>query len=146
MFGENITNNLTENESDLKACLQNYLHANDVSENPLDLMSIDSPYVNIEDINDMLPNNTQYIYKSLHINIHSIPDKIDQLKEFLIQFQETNIQFDFILLCETFLKDDIAYLYNIPGYNLVSKNGKVKSKGGVAIDIYKRTQSVQNRI
>ena len=82
-------------------------------------MSIDSPYVNVEDINNILPKNTQYIHKSLHINIHSIPDKIDRLKELLIQFQETNIQFDFILFCETFLKDDIAYLYNIPGYNLV---------------------------
>jgi exonuclease III len=37
------------------------------------------------------------------------------------------------MLCETFLKDDNAHLFQISGYKLVYKNRRIKSKGGVAI-------------
>ena len=42
---------------------------------------------------------------------------------------------DYILLCETFLTDQNASLYQIPGYKLVHKSRTAKTGGGVAIYI-----------
>ena len=56
---------------------------------------------------------------SLHINIHSLPAKIDSLKILLEHLRETNIEIHFILLCETFLKNENAGHYDIEGYNMV---------------------------
>ena len=42
---------------------------------------------------------------------------------------------DYILLCETFLTDQTASLYQIPGYKLVHKSRTAKTRGGVAIYI-----------
>ena len=45
------------------------------------------------------------------------------------------MEIDYILLCETFVNDDNAHLFKLPNYNLIYKNRKIKSKGGVAIYI-----------
>ena len=42
---------------------------------------------------------------------------------------------DIILLCETFLKNSNANLYNLPGYNFVYKCRSTKLRGGVGIYI-----------
>ena len=68
------------------------------------------------------------------INIQSLPAKFEKLKYLISEFQEQNIDIDFILLCETFLTDNIAQQFNIPGYNLLSRNRNTK-RGGVAIFI-----------
>jgi hypothetical protein len=135
MTDDNNINDVLNCGADLKDCIQSYLHEKDLSDTPLNVLSIDSPYVDIEDIPMGIPLDDAYQYKALHINIHSIPDKIDKLKEMLVKFHDVKIDFDFILLCETFLKDNITNLYNIPGFNLVSKNRQVLTKGGVAIYI-----------
>jgi hypothetical protein len=121
--------------SDLKTSLHGLLQEDDLLENPLGILSIDSPYLYIEDIPNCIPNDNNFLYRSLHINIHSIPDKIDKLKDMLFQFQDIQIEFDFILLCETFLSDNISHLYHIPGYKMVCNNRKKITKGGVAIYI-----------
>ena len=71
----------------------------------------------------------------MHINIHSLPSKFDQLKEIIVKLKLNNTQIDFILLCETFLNDENADMYQIPGYSFIQKNRKIKSKGGVGIYI-----------
>jgi hypothetical protein len=42
------------------------------------------------------------------------------------------------MLCETFLKDGTDNHFNIPGYNLVTKNRPGTSRGGVAIYVNKK--------
>lgn len=119
--------------ADLKSCIQQFIEENDALENPLSLLSIDSPYIDIEDIPTSFPPAIKFSHRVLHINIHSIPDKLDKLKDMLVQLHESGVECDFILLCETFLKDSFSHLYTIPGYTIVSKNRQKLAKGGVAI-------------
>jgi exonuclease III len=69
----------------------------------------------------------------MHLNIQSLPAKFDKLKLLISELQEQDIHLDFILLCETFLNDNIANQFNIKGYNLVYKNRTKSTRGGVAI-------------
>ena len=69
----------------------------------------------------------------IHINIHSIPDKMNSIRTMLDSLKLRNITVHFLLLCETFLKDTNAKKYKIPGYEMVYRNRKTKTKGGVAI-------------
>ena len=39
------------------------------------------------------------------------------------------------MLCETFLCDNIAHMFNIPGYSLLFKNITTNKRGGVALYI-----------
>lgn len=134
MSENDFENSAMNDGTDLKTTLRDYLHESDFNENPINLLSIDSPYLDIEEIPGKFPlHDNNYLYQALHLNIHSVPEKIDQLKNMLHQFQNIKIEFDFILLCETFLKDNTKNLYNIPGYTLVCKNRQVLAKGGVAI-------------
>ncbi len=43
--------------------------------------------------------------KLLHLNIHSLPDKFNQLKSLLQELHHQHIPLDFVLLCETFLNE-----------------------------------------
>ena len=45
---------------------------------------------------------------------------------------------DYILLCETFLSDNICNQFNIPGYSLISNNRTRTSRGGVAIYVHNK--------
>jgi hypothetical protein len=108
----------------------------DNASHPVQLLQVDSKYYDIADlINLKLPNNTQHKYTAMHINIHSLPAKIDQLTTLLSHLKQNNINLHFILLCETFLSDSNSSLFNIPGYTLECKNRKSLSRGGVAIYI-----------
>ena len=118
MSGNDFINSVMNTDTDLKNYMHNYTNENEET-NPLSMLSIDSPYLDIEDISANIPPNTKLCYKALHINIHSVPDKIDKLKEILIKFKEIDIDIDFILLCETFLRDNISHLFNIPGYKMI---------------------------
>ncbi len=74
-------------------------------------------------------------YCALHINIHSLPSKFDQLKEMLCSLKDQGVIVHFILLCETFLTDANAGMYDISGYSFVCHNRKSLTRGGVAIYI-----------
>jgi hypothetical protein len=129
MSNKDFVNSVMNDDTDLKTSLQQYFHEHDLSSSPFNLFTpINSPYVDLEDITDYIPGDNSNYNRTLHINIRSLPSKIDKLKDMLAQLKEKNIKFDYILLCETFLKDDTAYLFNIPGYKLVSKNRKTNEQ------------------
>ena len=108
---------------------------------------IDSPSQIIDDINDQNSDTCMYYelsdlengvndgfrYCALHINIHSVLAKLDDLKHIIYILKEKHIIIDFILLCETFLNENNVALCKIDGYNLVCKNRTKGSRGGVAI-------------
>ena len=51
------------------------------------------------------------MYKALHLNIRGLQSKFDDLNSLIYKLVESNIDFDFILLCETFLWEANAHLY-----------------------------------
>jgi len=93
----------------------------------------DTTYVNLDTINSTFKHCINPKYSCLHLNIQSLPSKFESLKELLATLYEHNINIDFIMLCETFLNDNITQFYNIPGYNLVTHNRTKQLRGGVAI-------------
>ena len=98
----------------------------------LDGARMTSRYFEIDELSD-IASNVRYEFTALHINIHSLPSKFDQLQNMLDRLTEQKLEVDFILLCETFLTDTNINLYSLPGYNFFSQNRKHKSKGGVAV-------------
>lgn len=102
----------------------------------------------MDDIHKLNNENTPFQFSCLHINIHSLPAKFDQLQTILEKFETLQIQLHFIFLCETFLNDSKTSQYNIPGYNLIVNNRQLKTKGGVAIYIidslsHKRLEDIE---
>ena len=73
---------------------------NEQNDNLPDIMSnIDSPYYDVQELNFQTAN---YDLTALHINIQSLPAKIDDLRLLIAELYDKNIEVDFILLCETF--------------------------------------------
>ena len=109
----------------------------DESENPMRMLDIASPYCDIDDIKTLL--NSKSITKChltcLHLNIHSLPAKYDQLTRLIYEMENVGTPIDIILLCETFLRDISAVMCNIPGYTFVYKNRDNVARGGVALYI-----------
>ena len=133
---ENGISDITDSDTDLKFCLEQFLHESDLTETPLTaLSSINSPYIDIDEVQNHLLKHSDYSPKIMHLNIRSIPSKFDKLKDIIANLKKSNITLDFILVCETFLKDDTEHLFKIPGYNLITKNRQLLSKGGVAMYI-----------
>ena len=124
-------------QMNLNYYLHKYMSDDDFTDNPLQLMNIDSPYYELEHLHANLNNNNpagnEFEYTSIHLNIQSLPAKFERLKLLFSELHEQTIELDFILICETFLTDNIAQQFNIPGYNLVYKNRPNTARGGVAI-------------
>jgi hypothetical protein len=99
------------------------------------ILNIDSTFYEIEDIQHSKKHHDDFNHTALHINIHSLPAKHDQLKTILTRFSDISIPIRFVLLCETFLTDNNAHMFVIPGYNFVFRNRCTNSRGGVAIYI-----------
>ena len=122
---------------DLKYVIDQYYDLEDESN---DIHCLDSKYVDPDDLKDMIDSTTNFQnckYSCIHINIRSIPDKINKLKLLLTNLESDGIHFDFILLCETFLSDRNCNtcMYNINGYNFVGKHRQNRKCGGVGIYI-----------
>ena len=115
---------------DLHHIMNSYVHDRDIPTNPLILKDVNCEYY---DISDIPSNNTGGLLKTIHWNIQGLSSKFDELKILLSQINDNNIFIDCLLLCETFICDNNATLFNLPGYNLICKNRQSKSKGGVAI-------------
>ena len=79
--------------------------------------------------------NIEHGMYALHLNVHGLVSKIDDLKNIIVTLRENMVKIDFILLCETFLKDNNQCFCNIDGYQLVCKNRQTSCKGGVALYI-----------
>ena len=71
----------------------------------------------------------------MHLNIRSLPDKFDKLKLLLSQLDNVNVNIDFILICETYLIERNHDLYQLPGYNCISRHRKQAKCGGVGMYI-----------
>ena len=115
-----------------------YLHALNIDDdtNPFNLTNINSNY---HDVHYILSDNFRNINvncRVLHLSIQGLASTFYNLKNLLSHLSEAHVDIDYILLCETFLNDDNAYLCKLPNYNMIYKSRKAKSKGGV--DIYVR--------
>lgn len=126
---------------DLNAYANKYVNANnDKNDNPFTQYNFESHYYETEQLGNKFGklNNTSkmYEYSSIHLNIQSLPAKFDKLKLLINNLHDQNIDLDFIMLCETFLTDNISDQFKIPGYNLITRNRPSGAKrGGVAIYI-----------
>lgn len=140
---QQLTTELEKDNLDLTYMFNNFIHENDFGNSPFDIRSIDSKYYDIQNI---IPDNIRQInfnFKTLHLNIQGLPSHFDKLKILLIQLSLINVELDCIMLCETFINDENAHLFNLNGYTLVYKNRQRKKKGGVAIYI---KNSIQYKI
>ena len=127
-------NNLASNIDDLNDLMDVY-NPDDNNDNPLQMLNIKSNYIHVDNISASAPQGVDFKYKSIHINIQSLPDKHDKLKLFLHRLEQAHVSVDFILLCETFLTERNADLYQIPGYKFVHKSRTSITRGGVGIYI-----------
>ncbi len=82
---------------------------------------------------DKLNSIDGYNLNVLHINIHSLPNKIDKLKILLLDFKKQNCGIDIILICETHINDLNLSKCNIHGYTLYETHRKNMRCGGIAI-------------
>ena len=98
-------------------------------------IEFDSKYYDMDRIRESPLTSNSFPYKALHLNIQSLPKKIEELKILINNLGKAEIRLDFILLCETFLADSSAKLYNLPGYSLIYSNRQHSLRGGVAIYI-----------
>ena len=111
------------------------MHALNIDDdtNPLNLANINRNYHDVHDILSDNFRNINFHCRVLHLNIQGLAAKFDNLKNLLSHLSEAHVDIDYILLCETFLNDNNAYLYKLPNYNMIYKNKKAKSKSDVAI-------------
>ena len=58
------------------------------------------------------------------------------MKKLLIDLENHRSKVDMVLLCETFLSDQMTQLVNVPGYSLISNHRKSHKGGGTAILIH----------
>ena len=60
-----------------------------------------SPYFEVDELSNVVSGKkTQYC--AMHINIQSLPAKIEKLKDLLAELHQKGINVDFLLICETF--------------------------------------------
>jgi hypothetical protein len=76
----------------------------------------------------------QHLFKIFSLNCQSLFAKMDQLKAYLEILGENNCFFDVICLQETWMEDNMdKSMFNLEGYNMISKGRDVSSHGGLAI-------------
>ena len=134
MASRSLDHIITDDMMQLDKVLDNYFdNINDP--NLLTSSNIDSHYYDIEAIRNIKSVCQNSKFRCMHINIRSLPDKFDKFKLLLTNLENESIQFDFILLCETFLNEINHNMYNIRGYNFISQHHKHAKQGGVGIYI-----------
>lgn len=101
---------------------------------------INSKYYDIDDMHESFSCFEKYQYQVLQLNIHSLPAKFEALKLMLTSLQQKGVQFDFILICETFLQEHNVSLYNLENYTFISKNRSKLKGGGVCMYIKNNIQ------
>ena len=87
-------------------------------------------------------SSEKFKLKVLHLNIHSIPAKLVELKNLLQKLKDANHEVDLILLCETFLNDTNKNTVDIDGYTLREDHRQNMTQGGVAVYINNKLQFV----
>ncbi len=141
-------------------CLGNHVNNHNtfdqISENPLKdrfklIDAQNSPannncnYISPDDIKlDTLPINGSQI-SILHLNIHSVPSKLDELKTLLCKLKTKNLTIDVILLCETFISDSNKQSCKLENYDLISEHRKTLTKGGVAVYVHEKLKYIERK-
>ncbi len=72
---------------------------------PLLSLNRNCQYYDIDDIPEIVKHDHTYRHTGIHLNIHSLPSKYDQLRGMLSHLTDLGIIIDYIMLCETFLSD-----------------------------------------
>ena len=89
-------------------------------------------YVELDQIDkELSPNN--YNYKAMHFNIRSLNENFHKLQLLLHNLGESNLNLDFIMLCETFLNNNNFAMFNLSGYSKIERHRTNSRGGGVAI-------------
>ena len=99
----------------------------------------DSNYYSISDYGEL--NGMDYGLRIMHVNIQSLPSKIDDLKVLLYNLQLEGTVVDVILVCETFLTDWKVPKCAIDNYKLYETHRRSGSRGGVGVYVHKNIQS-----
>ena len=76
-----------------------------------------------------------YRHTAIHLNIHSLPAKHDQLQSMISELHDMGIIVDFIMLCETFLSHINCNMFPLTGYQFMCINRQHSRGGGVALYI-----------
>ena len=119
----------------LKEQINKYIHVDDIANNPFPIMASESNYYEINDIVPHEHGGSSFDLRVLHLNIQGLSSKYDDLNIMLSQLLDVHVKLDVILLCETFINDHNAELFNIPGYTFIHRNRSTMVRGGVAIYI-----------
>ncbi len=106
---------------------------NAVSGMKISEVEFDSKYYDLDTLLDSPLTSNSFQYKVMHFNIRGLSSKFHDLKAMIIDLADRNVNLDFILLCETFLTNENADLFNIPGFHLFHKCRQGEQRGGVAI-------------
>ena len=68
-------------------------------------------------------------FNILHLNIHFLPNKINELQNLTQKLMNSNFELHLIMLCETFINDHNVNRCVLPGYKLVELHRKNMQKG-----------------
>ena len=71
-----------------------------VDDDRMRVLNVGSQYCDLQGINGSLEIFSISNYCALHINIHSLPSKLVELRNILCNLKENNITIHLILLCE----------------------------------------------
>lgn len=85
--------------------------------------------------NTNIVNASNFKYKILHLNIQSTAEKYTDFRVLLDDLNSQGLQFDFILVCETFSNQFNCKKYALPSYHLEPNFRKTMIRGGVSIYI-----------
>ena len=112
-----------------------------IDDEDLTLFESECLYRNPDEVKDLISYHSNLVV--LHLNIHSIPAKIDELKQLLEKLKHDNIIVDLILLCETFINNNNLNRCKIKNYELIERHRENKNKGGVAIYVHKNLRYIE---
>lgn len=126
------TTRLTEISEDMTKDLY---HLMDDEDNDSPLLD-NCQYIEPDEIDNLSAKHAKL--KVLHLNIHSLPDKIHQLQNLVTILKDKSYELDLILICETFITPLNINRCKLSNYTLVENHRVNKKWGGVAIFVNNR--------
>ena len=90
-------------------------------------------YVDPCDIRKVTKNPSEFKYRVLHYNIRGLASHFDDFCLLLADCKEQGVEFDFILLCETFLNNINERKYAIKDYAIEPNSRVNMQKGGICL-------------
>ena len=109
------------------------VHQSSFNDVRLNILNNDSIYCDTDNINEVPHFFNSSKYCALHLNIHSLPSKFDELQLLINDLKNNGICLHFILLCETFLNTNNADRFHIPGYSFLYQNRTNSNRGGIGL-------------